>query len=211
MPPRELERGCLQAHFGGGFFCWVILAFGKKLGGLLRQFDVLAQLGGGSGRSERHRSLMQHKIRWRLPTTIRLAHGRAPDVVTRRQDVFPRSLPTFRQLPCPCDPGAMNGPLLQSLFAKRTIHRPARPKRERDTKKTLAREGGLIRPGAKRLKAWQRAKQESQTKLRGTSRAKRPCTPRVPESIYILSYNCVIISIINYMELADARKAAING
>jgi hypothetical protein len=118
MPPRELERGCLQAHFGGGFFCWVILAFGKKLGSLLQQFDVLAQPCDGGGRSERHRSLMQHKIRWRLPTTIRLAHGLAATVVMRTQDLRPRSLPTFRQLPCPCDPGAMNGPLLQFLLAK---------------------------------------------------------------------------------------------
>jgi hypothetical protein len=77
-------------------FCgWMFLAFRKKLGSLLQQFDVLAQPGGGGGRSERHRSLTQHKIRWRLPTTIRQA----------------------------------------------TIHRPARPKRERDAKSPGPRRG----------------------------------------------------------------------
>ena len=60
----------------------------------------------------RHIGLAQRKIRWRFPTTIRLTHGRPADRLARVQGERQRSLPTLRQLPWPCDPGAMNGSLL---------------------------------------------------------------------------------------------------
>src|SRR5208283_4509652 len=56
--------------------------------------------------------LAQRKILWRSPTAIRLTHGRPADRLTRVQGERQRSLPTPRQWPWPCDPGAMNRSLL---------------------------------------------------------------------------------------------------
>src|ERR1700730_6818774 len=56
------------------------------------------------------------KIRWHSPTTIRLSRGQDAADVDRVQGERQRSLPTLRQLPWFCDPGAMNGSLLTRLL-----------------------------------------------------------------------------------------------
>ncbi len=60
----------------------------------------------------RHTGLKQRKMQWRSPAAIRLTLGRPADRLARVQGERQRSLPTLRQLPWPCDPGAMNGSLL---------------------------------------------------------------------------------------------------
>ena len=59
-----------------------------------------------------HSGPAQCKIRWCSPTTIRLSRGQDAAYVGRVQGERQRALPTLRQLPWPCDPGATNGSLL---------------------------------------------------------------------------------------------------
>jgi hypothetical protein len=60
----------------------------------------------------RHISLAQRKIRWRSPTAIRLSRDMDVNDVVQVQRERLQSLPVLRQLPWPCEPGALNGSLL---------------------------------------------------------------------------------------------------
>jgi hypothetical protein len=75
----------------------------------------------------RHIGLAQRKIRWRSPTAIRLSRDMDADDVVQVQRERLQSLPAVRQLPWPCEPGALNGSLLcpvASIFPARQKNGP---------------------------------------------------------------------------------------
>jgi hypothetical protein len=74
----------------------------------------------------RHIGLAQRKIRWRSPTAIRLSRDMDADDVVQVQRERLQSLPALRQLPWPCELGALNGSLLcpvASIFRARQTYR----------------------------------------------------------------------------------------
>jgi hypothetical protein len=111
----------------GGFLCRHpprLSLLIKPDGNLERSFDVAAEIAHGfllaGARRDvdlgipskaLHSGPARRKIRWRSPTTIRLSRGQDAADVTRVQGERQRSLPTLRQLPWSCDPGATNGAL----------------------------------------------------------------------------------------------------